>query len=351
MIRGDADLVFRFCNNGTTRLEPKVFEEISLISKIAAFVKQFFSFEKEKLSSSVVGGQPTKRRTWSQIKQINYKINKTALKNLKPEALKTLLKSEQLKQLDLKDLATILKSEQLKQLDSKDLAILLRSSLIRDLDPADQAPLFTAAFERYASELFKSKDTRPKFTIELDIDALLFFQDRERDTTPGEEKFNLDKDRSILFFNEEQASTSGESFQPAMDKLKQCIKKNTYKDRLFFLMSQRYSPVAQNAIFEYILNNHSLILQAAQSGYYRLVEAQQIVEIQLYHPLLQFDTLAYEQPKGGLSIKMSLPTDPWKLSTIHIEKLDQEDFQHAIYTNPLDFKTDNPIVLNLDPTI
>jgi hypothetical protein len=314
-------------------------------------VKQFFSFEKGKLSSSAEGGQPAKRRTWSQIKQINYKINKAALEKLGPKAFKTLLKSKKLNQLDSKDLANLLKSAQLKQLDSKDLAILLRSSLIRDLDPADQAPLFTAAFERYASELFKSKDTRPKFTIELDIDALLFSQDRERDATPGEEKFVQDSNRHILFFNEEQASTSGESFQPAMDKLKQCIEKNTYKDRLFFLMSQRYSPVAQNAIFEYILNNHSLILQAAQSGYYRLAEAQQIVETQLYNPLIQFDALGNREPKGGLSIKMSLPTDPWKLSTIHIEKLDQTDFQHAIYTNPLDFKTDNPIVLNLDPTI
>lgn len=351
MIRGDANLVFGFCNNGTTQLQPKVLEEISLNSKIATFVKQFFSFEKGKLSSSAEGGQPTKRSTWSQIKQINYKINKAALLKLRPEAFKTLLKSKKLNQLDSKDLANLLKSAQLKQLDLTDLATLLRSSLIRDLDPADQAPLFTAAFERYASELFKSKDTRPKFTIKLDIDALLFSQEVEKDLTPGEEKFNLDKDRNILFFNQEQASTNGKFFQPAMDKLKQCIEKNTYKDRLFFLMSQRYSPVAQNAIFEYILKNHLLTLAGSESGYYRLAEDQQIVETQLYHPLIQFDALGNREPKGGLPIKMSLPTDPWKLSTIHIEKLDQTDFQNAICTNPLDFIPDNPIVLNLNPAI
>ncbi|MBM3196378.1 MAG: hypothetical protein FJZ61_00115 [Chlamydiae bacterium] len=223
--------------------------------------------------------------------------------------------------------------------------------MIRDLDPADQAPLFTAAFERYASELLNSKDPRPKFTIELDIDALLFSRDRERDETPGEEKFNLDKERGILFFNKKQASTNGSSFTPAMGELTECIKKNTYKDRLFFMMSQRYSPVPQNAIFEHILKEVSQTLLAAQSGYSRLVEDQQIVEIQLYHPLIQVDALGNREPKGGLSIKMSLPTAPWKLSTIHIEKLDQKVFQDAIDTNPLDFNPDNPIVLNLDPTI
>jgi hypothetical protein len=331
MNRGDADLVLRFCNNGTTQLEPKVLEEISLNSKIATFVKQFFSFEKGKLSSSAEGGQPAKRRTWSQIKQINYKINKTALKNLKPEALKTLLKSEQLKQLDLKDLA-----------------ILLRSALIRDLDPADQAPLFTAAFERIASELLDSKDPRAKFTIELDIDALLFSQEVEKDSTRGEEKFDLDKDRQILFFNERQASTNGMCFEPVMNDLKGCIEKNLSKDRLFFLMSQRYSMTPFKALFEYILNHHSLKLAGSNSGYCRLVEAQQFVETQLYHPLTAFDKRFEAIPKGGLSIKMSVPTDPWKLSTIHIEKLDQKDFQRAIDTNPLDFTPSSPIVLTAE---
>jgi hypothetical protein len=331
MNRGDADLVLRFCNNGTTQLEPKVLEEISLNSKIATFVKQFFSFEKGKLSSSAEGGQPAKRRTWSQIKQINYKINKTALKNLKPEALKTLLKSKKLN-----------------QLDSKDLAILLRSALIRDLDPADQAPLFTAAFERIASELLDSKDPRAKFTIELDIDALLFSQEVEKDSTRGEEKFDLDKDRQILFFNERQASTNGMCFEPVMNDLKGCIEKNLSKDRLFFLMSQRYSMTPFKALFEYILNHHSLKLAGSETGYCRLVEAQQFVETQLYHPLTAFDKRFEAIPKGGLSIKMSVPTDPWKLSTIHIEKLNQEDFQVAIDTNPLDFTPSSPIVLTAE---
>jgi hypothetical protein len=331
MIRGDADLVFRFCHDGTTQLEPKVLEEISLNSKIATFVKQFFSFEKGKLSSSAEGGQPAKRRTWSQIKQINYKINKTALKNLKPEALKTLLKSKKLN-----------------QLDSKDLAILLRSALIRDLDPADQAPLFTAAFERIASELLDSKDPRAKFTIELDIDALLFSQEVEKDSTRGEEKFDLDKDRQILFFNERQASTNGMCFEPVMNDLKGCIEKNLSKDRLFFLMSQRYSMTPFKALFEYILNHHSLKLAGSETGYCRLVEAQQFVETQLYHPLTAFDKRFEAIPKGGLSIKMSVPTDPWKLSTIRIEKLDQKDFQVAIDTNPLDFQPSSPIVLTAE---
>jgi hypothetical protein len=311
-------------------------------------VKQFFSFEKGKLSSSAEGGQPAKRRTWSQIKQINYKINKAALLKLRPEAFKTLLKSKKLNQLDLKDLANLLKSAQLKQLDSKDLAILLRSSLIRDLDPADQAPLLTAAFERYASELFKSKDTRPKFTIELDIDALLFSQDRERDATPGEEKFDLDKDRQILFFNERQASTNGMCFEPVMNDLKGCIEKNLSKDRLFFLMSQRYSMTPFKALFEYISNHHSLKLAGSETGYCRLVEAQQIVETQLYHPLTEFDKRGEAILKGGLSIKMSVPTEPWKLSTIRIEKLEQKDFQRAIDTNPLDFTPSSPIVLTAE---
>ena len=348
MNRGDADLVLRFCNNGTTQLEPKVLEEISLNSKIATFVKQFFSFEKGKLSSSAEGGQPAKRRTWSQIKQINYKINKTALKNLKPEALKTLLKSKKLNQLDSKDLANLLKSAQLKQLDSKDLAILLRSALIRDLDPADQASLFTAAFERIASELFSSQEPRPKFTIELDIDALLFFQEDEIDSTRGEEKFVQDSNRHILFFNERQASTINSTFEPVMNELKSCIEKKPYKDRLFFLMSQRYSMIPYRALYEYILNHHSLKLAGSNSGYCRLVEAQQFVETQLYHPLTAFDKRFEAIPKGGLSIKMSVPTDPWKLSTIRIEKLEQKDFQRAIDTNPLDFTPSSPIVLTAE---
>jgi hypothetical protein len=113
-------------------------------------------------------------------------------------------------------------------------------------------------------------------------------------------------------------------------------------------MSQRYSMTPFKALFEYILNHHSLKLAGSNSGYCRLVEAQQFVETQLYHPLTAFDKRFEAIPKGGLSIKMSVPTDPWKLSTIHIEKLNQEDFQVAIDTNPLDFTPSSPIVLTAE---
>jgi hypothetical protein len=106
--------------------------------------------------------------------------------------------------------------------------------------------------------------------------------------------------------------------------------------------------IPSRALFEYISNHHSLKLTGSESGYRRLVEAQQIVEIQLYHPLTEFDKRGEAILKGGLSIKMSVPTDPWKLSTIHIEKLNQEDFQVAIETNPLDFHPSSPIVLTAE---
>jgi hypothetical protein len=113
-------------------------------------------------------------------------------------------------------------------------------------------------------------------------------------------------------------------------------------------MSQRYSMTPFKALFEYILNHHSLKLAGSETGYCRLVEAQQFVETQLYHPLTEFDKRGEAIPKGGLSIKMSVPTDPWKLSTIRIEKLDQKDFQVAIDTNPLDFQPSSPIVLTAE---
>jgi hypothetical protein len=345
-------------------VEKKYLEKISLIEKVATFVKEFFS---------------KNGRTWSEINKIDFKINKRTFSSISQDDLKKLkknLNSWTLSHIDQQiinnrikniekfpllrpnsdtqnylinvgampgrprnnpqspfqvDDEFFMRKKEIATTQTKrwNLGFLAKNS---DRQENHLSGLTKEAREDFANEIFqhataplKTPSTVNAVNFCANIDDLLSFQERGRGKYTGEQQFDNDLERLNKFIDNEKLK--GEQAKETLRKsLAEILPQHPQDlfDRTLNIFSQTIAgiiPIASSSFIEW-----PEILQDPEEEHFvsvNLISKEQRIEFKSSHPIVntkELDISFNPIKKGQLDVVISIPLDPTKVANFTLTR-------------------------------